>query len=98
VPRGGRPGTLFNRLFQAAGDPSLPTQRGSGSSGRSRCGVGPRPRRYEAWQLGDGQVTWIADPPAQGPPALPALLAATTAVSREWDRVLLVVYRRLPAP
>jgi hypothetical protein len=87
-------GHLFNRLFQATGDPCL------GEAARfwlARTLQMRRPGRgvggYEAWQLDDdGQVTWIADPGLlTGAAGIAlALLAATTPVEPAWDRLLLV--------
>jgi lantibiotic modifying enzyme len=87
-------GHLFNRMFQAAGDPQL------GQAARSWFARGLQMRRpgrgvggYEAWLPGDDdEAGWVADPgllTGSAGVAL-ALLAATTAVEPAWDRMLLV--------
>jgi lantibiotic biosynthesis protein len=86
-------GHLFNRLFQATGDPQL------GEAARSwfeRAVAMRRPGSglggYEAWHSGDANRTWVAEPgllTGAAGVAL-ALLAATTPVEPAWDRVLLV--------
>jgi hypothetical protein len=87
-------GHLFNRLFQATGEPEF------GEAARSwfgrtlgLCRPGRGVGGYEAWQLGDdGALTWVADPGLlTGAAGIAlALRAATTAVEPAWDRVLLV--------
>jgi hypothetical protein len=87
-------GHLFNRLFQATGDPGL------GAAARSwfeRTLQMRRPGRgvggYEAWQAGDGgEMTWVADAGLlTGATGIAlALLGATTATEPVWDRMLLV--------
>jgi hypothetical protein len=87
-------GHLFNRLFQATGEPCLAR---AAKSWFERALQMWRPGRgvggYEAWQLADdGQVTWIADRGLlTGAAGIAlALQAATTAVEPGWDRLLLV--------
>jgi hypothetical protein len=87
-------GHLFNRMFQATGDPCLAD---AARFWLARALQMRRPGRgvggYEAWQLDDdGQVTWIADPGLLTGAAgiVLALMAATTAVESAWDRMLLV--------
>jgi lantibiotic modifying enzyme len=86
-------GHLFNRLFQATGEPqfgdaarywfeqTLEMQRpGQGIGG------------YQAWQLGEGnEPVWVTDSGllAGSVGIALALLAATTAVEPAWDRMLL---------
>jgi hypothetical protein len=87
-------GHLFNRLFQATGDPCLAEAarfwfERTLQMRRSGRGVGG----YEAWQLDDdGKVTRIADPGLlTGAAGIAlALLAVTTPVEPAWDRMLLV--------
>jgi lantibiotic modifying enzyme len=87
-------GHLFNRLFQATGDPTLAeaarawfaralVMRGPG------LGVGG----FEAWGPGgDGASAWVADPGLlTGAVGIAlALLAAANAVEPAWDRMLMV--------
>jgi hypothetical protein len=96
-------GHLFNRLFQATGDPCLAEAarfwfERTLQMRRPGRGVGG----YEAWQLNDdGQVTWIGDSGLlTGAAGIAlALVAATTAVDPAWDRMLLVsVPPRPPTP
>jgi lantibiotic modifying enzyme len=96
-------GHLFNRMFQATGDPCLAKAarfwfERTLQMRRAGRGVGG----YEAWQLDDdGKVTWIADPGLlTGAAGIAlALLAATTSVEPAWDRLLLVsVPPRPPTP
>lgn len=86
-------GHLFNRLYQASGEPWLAEQA---ESWFERTLAMRRPGRgiggYEAWQLGDdGETTWIADPGLlTGAVGIAlALLAAITPVEPAWDRMLL---------
>lgn len=87
-------GHLFNRMFQATGESCLAD---AARFWFERTLQMRRPGRgvagYEAWQLDDdGQVSWIADPGLlTGAAGIAlALLAATTAVEPDWDRMLLV--------
>ena len=90
-------GHLFNRMFQATGEPQL----GAAASywfeqtlamrrpGPGRQGIGG----YHAWRLDDaGESTWVTDPGLlTGSTGIAlALLAATTPVEPSWDRMLLV--------
>jgi hypothetical protein len=87
-------GHLFNRLFQATGEPEL------GAAARfwfTRTLEMRRPGRgiggYEAWLGGDdGELTWVADTGLlTGAAGIAlALLGATTAIEPAWDRMLLV--------
>jgi lantibiotic modifying enzyme len=87
-------GHLFNRLFQATGEPCLAE---AARSWFQRALAMRRPGRgvggFEARQPGDGgAMTWVADPgllTGAAGVAL-ALLAATTPVEPAWDRALLV--------
>jgi lantibiotic modifying enzyme len=87
-------GHLFNRLFQATGDPSFAE---AARAWFERALLMRRPGRgvggYEAWQPGDdGAPAWVADPGLlTGSVGIAlALLAATTAIEPAWDRMLLV--------
>jgi hypothetical protein len=87
-------GHLFNRLFQATGEPGL------GAAARfwfARTLEMRRPGRgvggYEAWGPDDdGSQTWVSDAGLlTGAVGIAlALLAATTPVEPAWDRMLLV--------
>jgi lantibiotic modifying enzyme len=87
-------GHLFNRLFQATGEPWLAEAarfwfERSLAMRRPGRGIGG----YEARQPGeDGAMTWVADPGLlTGAAGIAlALLAATTPVEPAWDRALLV--------
>jgi lantibiotic modifying enzyme len=85
-------GHLFNRLFQATGDPQL------GEAARFWFERAVEMRRpgsglggYEAWRSGDADGAWVAEPVLlTGAAGIAlALLAATTPVEPAWDRVLL---------
>ncbi len=87
-------GHLFNRLFQATGEPWLAE---AGRSWFARTLAMARPGRgiggYEAWGPADGgNLTWAADPGLlTGAAGIAlALLAATTPIEPAWDRMLLV--------
>jgi hypothetical protein len=87
-------GHLFNRLFQATGEPWLAE---AARSWFARTLAMRWPGRgiggYAARQLGsDGVPTWVADPGLlTGAAGIAlALLAALTAVEPAWDRMLLV--------
>jgi hypothetical protein len=94
-------GHLFNRMFQATGDACLAEAarfwfEQTLQMRRPGRGVGG----YEARHLdGDRKVTWKADPGLlMGAAGIAlALLAATTSVEPEWDRVLLVAIPPLAA-
>jgi hypothetical protein len=87
-------GHVFNRLFQATGEPWLAEAAHFWLTSvlalrRPGRGVGG----YEAWRLGDGGAgTWAADPGLLSGAAgvALALLAATSPVEPSWDRVLLL--------
>lgn len=87
-------GHLFNRMFQATGDPCLAEAarfwfEQTLQMRRPDRGVGG----YKARQVeDDGRVTWVADPGLlTGAAGIAlALVAATTAVAPAWDRMLLV--------
>jgi hypothetical protein len=86
-------GHLFNRLYQATGEPTL------GEAARfwfGRTLQMHRPERgiggYEAWRGGDdGELIWIADAGLlTGAAGIAlALLAAITSIEPAWDRMLL---------
>jgi lantibiotic biosynthesis protein len=86
-------GHLFNRLFQATGYPQLGEAakywfEQTLSMRRPGQGIGG----YQAWQLGgDGELTWVTDSGLlTGSTGIAlTLLAATTAVEPDWDRMLL---------
>jgi lantibiotic modifying enzyme len=87
-------GHLFNRLFQATGEPWLEE---AASSWFQRALAMRRPGRgvgaYEAWQLGEGGgPTWVADRGLlTGAAGIAlALLAATAPFEPAWDRTLLL--------
>ncbi len=86
-------GHLFNRLYQATGDPALRDAAlywiertlGFRKPGRGLGG-------YEMWTVGEGtELNWRSDPGfLTGSSGVGlVLLAAATAVEPEWDRVLL---------
>jgi hypothetical protein len=86
-------GHLFNRMYQATGEPWLAD---AARFWFERTLLMQRPGHgiggYEAWMLDDqGEMTWITDPGlltgATG--VALALLAATTATEPNWDRMLL---------
>jgi lantibiotic modifying enzyme len=87
-------GHLFNRLYQATGDPQLAE---AARFWFDRALQMRRPERgiggYQAWTLGDkGEMTWetkLGLLTGAAGIAL-SLLAATTAIEPAWDRVLLV--------
>jgi lantibiotic modifying enzyme len=94
-------GHLFNRMFQATGEPHF--------GDAARCwfeqtvamrrpgqGIGG----YQAWQLGkDGEPTWVTESGLlTGTAGIAlALLAATTPIEPSWDRMLLVAIPPTPA-
>jgi lantibiotic modifying enzyme len=85
-------GHLFNRIYQATGEPRLGDTARSWfertlAMRQSGSGIGG----YSAWQPGGGQ-TWVADAGLlTGATGIAlALLAATTSIEPAWDRVLLV--------
>lgn len=86
-------GHVFNRLFQATGEPEL------GAAARFWLARTLQMRRegrgisgYEAWQTDEDEITWVADPGLlTGAAGIGlALLGATTAIEPAWDRMLLV--------
>jgi lantibiotic modifying enzyme len=87
-------GHVFNRMFQATGEPELARAARSWfeqalAMRRPGRGIGG----YEAWEPGDGgEMTWISDPGLlEGAAGIAlALLAATTSFEPLWDRMLLV--------
>jgi lantibiotic modifying enzyme len=95
-------GQLFNRLFQATGEPGLAEaarfwfdrtlalrQPGQGIGG------------YRAWAPGDnGAWTWVSDPGLlTGAAGIAlALLAAATPLEPSWDRMMLVAIRPEDGP
>jgi hypothetical protein len=87
-------GHLFNRMFQATGEPELGAAARSWfertlEMRRPGCGVGG----YEAWLAGgDGELSWAADTGLlTGAAGIAlALESATAAVEPAWDRMLLV--------
>jgi hypothetical protein len=87
-------GHLFNRMYQATGEPRLAEAARSWFArtlemGRPGRGVGG----YEAWVPGDGgKNTWVAEAGLLTGAAGIALglLAAATTIEPAWDRVLLV--------
>jgi hypothetical protein len=85
---------LFNRLFQARGDPRLAeAARFWFQSTLARRQPGRGVGGYLAWKPGDGGAQiWVAEPGLlTGAAGIAlALLAATTAVEPAWDRLLLV--------
>jgi hypothetical protein len=87
-------GHVFNRMYQATGEPWLAL---AARSWFERALAMRRPGRgvggYEAWQRGDaGAATWVSDGGLlTGATGIAlALLAATTAVEPAWDRMLMV--------
>src|SRR5262249_40579611 len=87
-------GHLFNRMFQATGEPP-PSDAARAWYGRTLAlrragrGIGG----YEAWQPGAaGGPAWTSDPGLlNGCTGIAlALLAATTSIEPRWDRMLLV--------
>jgi len=86
-------GHLFNRTFQATGEPEFADAarfwfERTLAMRRPGQGIGG----YQAWQLGDdGKPTWVTDSGLlTGSTGIAlALLAATTAVEPAWDRMLL---------
>jgi lantibiotic modifying enzyme len=87
-------GHLFNRLYQASGEPWLAQ---AARSWLARTLEMRQPGRgiggYEAWSPGDdGNLTWKAEPSLlTGAAGIAlALLAATTTIEPAWDRTLLV--------
>jgi hypothetical protein len=87
-------GHLFNRMYQATGDPSLAD---AARSWLAQALAMRQPGRgvggYVAWQPGNNrESSWVADPgllTGSSGIAL-ALLAATTPVEPAWDRMLLL--------
>jgi hypothetical protein len=95
-------GHLFNRMFQATGQPWLAE---AARSWLERALAMRRPGRgpggYAAWQLGDDGVrTWVPDAGLlTGAVGIAlALLAATTAIEPAWDRMLLAAIPPAAAP
>ena len=87
-------GHLFNRMFQATGEPELAQ---AARAWFERTLAMPRPGRgiggYEAWMPSDdSDATWRSDPGLlSGSTGIAlALLAATAPIEPAWDRVLLV--------
>jgi lantibiotic modifying enzyme len=95
-------GHLFNRLFQATGEPGLAEAARfwfdrALALRRPGQGIGG----YSAWAPGDnGAWTWVADPGLlTGAAGIAlALLAATTSLEPCWDRMMLVDIRPEDGP
>jgi lantibiotic modifying enzyme len=88
-------GHLFNRLYQATGEPWLAEAARSWFTQvlAMRQPAGRGIGGYAAWLSGaDGEMTWVADAGLlTGAAGIAlALLAATTAIEPAWDRVLLM--------
>jgi lantibiotic modifying enzyme len=90
-------GHLFNRIYQATGEPELATAARSWferalTMRQPGCGIGG----FQAWLPGaDGAQAWVTDPGLlTGAAGIAlALLAAATPIEPAWDRVLLTAIR-----